>query len=426
MPKACGWRRKRSRRKPVDFRFRRETLRFKQNAQSPSAERSLSRPDTSEHAYTRKAFRTHANHGKDAANFWLRAMPQGEVTEMTVRVAVVGLGFMGVTHYRSYKKVKGAKVVALFSRDPKKLRGDWRSVRGNLPTETGGQEDLSGIKRYDDLEAILNDPDVDLVDICLPTYLHGEATVKALQAGKHVLVEKPIALTLRDADRMVETAQKVKRFLMVGQVLRFFPEFRLLKDLKESGQYGRLKGLHLKRMISKPTWASDNWFADPKKSGGPIIDLHIHDADFVLFLFGMPQAVFTRGFIDPQRNTPEYFVTHYLFTDGDITVTAIGGDAAMPKLMFEHGYDAYFERATVQFSSQWGKPPVLYTADGKQREIRLKAQDPFVAELQYAVDCVRENKPPKLLDGESARNALLLCLKEAESLRKGKLVKVTG
>jgi predicted dehydrogenase len=344
----------------------------------------------------------------------------------TVKVAVVGLGFMGVTHYRSYKKVKGAKVVAVFSRDPKKLAGDWRSVRGNLPTETGGREDLSGVRRYDDLDAILNDPEVELVDICLPTHLHAEATLKALQAGKHVLVEKPIALTLKDADKMVETAQKVGRFLMVGQVLRFFPEFRLLKEMQESGQYGRLKGLHLKRVISKPTWAADNWFADPKKSGGPIIDLHIHDADFVVFLFGMPESVFTTGWIDPQRDTPEYFVTQYRFADGEVTVTAMGGDAAMPKWVFEHGYDAFFERATVEFNSRFGKPPLLFTEDGKMREVKVKAVDAFVAELQYAVDCVRKNEEPVLLSGESARNALLLCLKEAESLVKGKPVKVVA
>lgn len=345
---------------------------------------------------------------------------------MAVRVAVVGLGFMGVTHYRSYKKVKGAKVTAVFSRDRRKLAGDWRSVRGNLPTETGGREDLSGVKRYDDLDAILNDPDVDLVDICLPTYLHAEATLKALQAGKHVLVEKPIALNLREADSMLETAQKVGRFLMVGQVLRFFPEFRLLKDMQESGQYGRLKGLNLKRVISKPTWAADNWFADPKKSGGPIIDLHIHDTDFVVFLFGLPESVYTRGWFDAGRETPEYFVTQYQFADSELTVASIGGDAAMPKWVFEHGYDAFFEKATVEYNSRWGKPPLLFTEDGKQREVKLKAVDPFVAELQYAVDCVRKGQEPVLLSAESARNALLLCLKELESLRKGKPVKVAA
>ncbi|MCS7265936.1 MAG: Gfo/Idh/MocA family oxidoreductase [Armatimonadetes bacterium] len=343
---------------------------------------------------------------------------------MAVRVAVVGLGFMGVTHYRSYKKVKGAKVVAVFSRDPKKLAGDWRNVRGNLPTETGGHEDLSGVKRYDDLDAILNDPDADLVDICLPTHLHTEATIKALQAGKHVLVEKPIALNLKDADKMIETAQKVGRFLMVGQVLRFFPEFRLLKEMQEKGEYGRLKGLYLRRIISKPTWSAENWFADPKKSGGPIIDLHIHDADFVIFMFGLPERVFTTGWIDYQRDTPEYFVTQYQFADKEVAVTAVGGDAAMDSWVFEHGYDAFFERATVEFNSRWGKPPILFTEDGKQKEVKFKTVDPFIAELQYAVDCVRKKEHPALLGAESARNALLLCLKEAESLRKGKPVKV--
>ncbi|MFA0776525.1 MAG: hypothetical protein PVTTEEND_000239, partial [Candidatus Fervidibacter sp.] len=116
----------------------------------------------------------------------------------------------------------------------------------------------------------------------------------------------------------------------------------------------------------------------------------------------------------------------YKFADSDVTVTAMGGDAAMPKWVFEHGYDAFFERATVEFNSRFGKPPLLFTEDGKQREVRLKAIDAFVAELQYAVDCVRKNQPPTLLSGESARNALLLCLKEAESLRKGKPVRVTA
>lgn len=343
---------------------------------------------------------------------------------MMVRVGIVGLGFMGVTHYYNYKKVKGAQVVAVCDVDPKRLAGDWRDVIGNLPIKTSGREDLSGLKRYDNLDAMMDDPDLDLVDICLPTYLHSQATIKALNAGKHVFVEKPIALTVRDADKMIETAQQAGLLLMVGQVLRFFPEFRLIKDMQESGNYGKLRGLHLKRVISKPTWA--DWFLDPAKSGGAIVDLHIHDSDFVQFLFGLPKAVFTQGLIDRQHSEAEYYVTHYLFDDPDLTVTALGGNLAMPKFVFEHGYDAYFEQATVEFNSRLGKTPVLYTADGKQREVKLKPVDAYFAELQYAVDCVRKNQLPALLSGESARNALLLCLKELESFRKGKPVKVSA
>ncbi|MCS7224529.1 MAG: Gfo/Idh/MocA family oxidoreductase [Armatimonadetes bacterium] len=344
---------------------------------------------------------------------------------MAVKVGIAGLGFMGVTHYRSYKKIKGAQIIAVFTRDPKKLAGDWRDVRGNLPTETGGKEDLSRVRRYDRLEDLLADPDVDLIDICLPTHLHSETAIKALQAGKNVLVEKPIALSVRDADKMLETAHKVGKHLMVGQVLRFFPEFRVIKDYKDQGIYGRLKGLHIKRIISRPTWAADNWFADPERSGGPIVDLHIHDADFIVFLFGLPRAVTTVGWTDPSRNTPEYFVSQYHYDDGERTVTAQGGDPAMPGLVFEHGYDAYFERATIEFNSQTGQPPTLYTDDGKRKEIKIKGPDAFQAELQYAITCLDKGEEPVLLDAKAARDALLLCLKEKESLQKGKTIRLS-
>ncbi len=344
---------------------------------------------------------------------------------MAVQVAVVGLGFMGITHYFNYKKVKGAKLIAVCDVDPRRLEGDWRDVAGNLPTVTSGREDLSTLKRYNNVNALVEDPDVDLVDICLPTHLHASTAIKALTAGKHVFVEKPIALSVREADQMIEAANKARRFLMVGQVLRFFPAFRYIKESMDKGDYGRLRALHLRRIISKPTWAE--WFLDPKKSGGAIVDLHIHDSDFVQFLLGLPKAVFTVGLVDRKRyGEAEYFVTHYLFDDADLTVTAMGGNIAMPKFTFEHGYDAFFEAATIEYNSRWRPNPVLYTEDGKEKEVRLKETDPYLAELQYAVDCIRKNEPPELLSAESARNALLLCLKEAESLNKGKPVKVAG
>src|SRR5262249_50099556 len=150
------------------------------------------------------------------------------------------------------------------------------------------------------------------LDICLPTYLHKETAIAALKAGKHVMVEKPIALSIEDADEMVETARETGRALMVGQVLRFFPEFAHIKQVMESGHYGELAAIHLKRVISKPTWARDDWFADTSKTGGAVVDLHIHDADFVQFLFGMPQQVFASGIVGPDGQV-SYLVTEYLY-----------------------------------------------------------------------------------------------------------------
>ena len=338
-----------------------------------------------------------------------------------VRIGIAGLGFMGVTHYRSYKKIRGAKVAAVFTRDPKKLQGDWRSVGGNLPTPIGGIEDLSGIKRYNDLDAMINDPDIDLIDVCLPSYLHYDATIKALKAGKHVFVEKPIALKIQHANRMVEVAKREGRYLMVGQVLRFFPEFAIIKQLADSGEYGRVRGAYFKRVITKPTWGG--WFADPAKSGGAVIDLHIHDADFVQYLCGMPKAVFSRGLLD-DKGEVEYIFTEYIYDDEDLCVSAESGTVAMPGLVFEHGYAVYFERATLRFDSLWEQPPILFTADGKRRRPRLSRKDAFIAELEYAINCIQRGEEPVILSGESARNSLLLCLKEKQSVLTKRMVKI--
>src|SRR6266550_940296 len=131
-----------------------------------------------------------------------------------VRIGIAGVGFMGMIHYLAARKLQGARVTALCSRDQKKLAGDWRSIQGNFGPR-GEMMDLSGLKKYERLEALLADKDVDLVDVCNPTHLHPETAIKALQAGKHVLVEKAIALDPKDADAMLDAARKAKRLLMV-------------------------------------------------------------------------------------------------------------------------------------------------------------------------------------------------------------------
>src|SRR5262245_9084451 len=114
-----------------------------------------------------------------------------------VRIGLVGIGFMGMIHYLAAGRLRGARVAAVCSRDRKKLAGDWRGIRGNLGP-AGTQMDLGAVKRYERLDELLADPDLDLVDITTPTHLHAEMTRAALRAGKHVLVEKAIALRPED------------------------------------------------------------------------------------------------------------------------------------------------------------------------------------------------------------------------------------
>ena len=139
-----------------------------------------------------------------------------------VKIAIVGVGFMGMIHYLAAARASGAKVVALCSRDPEKLAGDWTGIQGNFGPK-GTQMDLSGVSCYQDFAAMLHDPQVDLVDVCVPNEAHGRMAIQALKAGKHVLVEKPIALDPAEADEMLAAAAAAKKLLMVGHVLPFFP-----------------------------------------------------------------------------------------------------------------------------------------------------------------------------------------------------------
>ena len=334
-----------------------------------------------------------------------------------VNIGIAGVGFMGVTHFKAIEKVKGGKVVAISTRDEKKLRGDWRKVQGNFGG-SGGVQDLKGIATYGDIDDLLGDSKVDLVDICLPTNMHVEWTLKALAAGKHVFLEKPIALTLKDADKLIAAAKKHKRRFMVAHVLRYFPEFCLIKEFVDSKECGPVLAAHFKRIISRPAWWAPE---DLRRTGGPSIDLHIHDADFIQFLFGLPKAVNSSGYVG-RGDTVEYINTHYHYGGRSKAISAEGGWLAQAGCPFEHGYDVYFEEGTLKYNSSWGQAPVLLTKDGKTRKPRLPGRDGFVGELQEVVDSVRDNKESKVLAGKSARDSLLMCLKEIQAVKSGRRV----
>jgi predicted dehydrogenase len=140
-----------------------------------------------------------------------------------IRVGIAGIGFMGMTHFRAYPQSRGARVTAIAAREAHKRAGDWRSIKGNFGAP-GEKIDLKGIHAYADWRELIADPDVDLIDVCLPPAMHAEVSIAALNAGKHVFCEKPIALELADAARMVRAAERAGRLLMIGHVLPFFSE----------------------------------------------------------------------------------------------------------------------------------------------------------------------------------------------------------
>jgi predicted dehydrogenase len=335
---------------------------------------------------------------------------------------MVSVGFMGMIHYLAARHLKGAQVTAVCSRDPKKLAGDWRSIRGNFGPP-GEMMDLSHLKKYDRLEAMLADPDIDLVDVCNPTHLHPDTALRALRAGKHVLVEKAIALEPSEADNMLRAAAQARRLLMVAHVLPFFPEFAYAAEAVRSGRFGRLRAAYFKRVISKPDWSAD--IGDASKTGGPAVDLHIHDTHFIGLACGIPARVFSTGVVE--NGTVVYLTTQYLYGRDGPSVACSSGALSQSGRPFVHGYEIYLDRATLVYESG-ATPLTLLTADGKAEQPQLagggEATAAFTAEIQAAVDGIQAGREPDLLSGKLARDALVMCYKECQSVKTGEAVAV--
>ncbi len=363
-----------------------------------------------------------------------------------VRIGLIGVGFMGMTHYEAANKLvvdaatgrrrrvgsqlHGGEIVALATRDPKKFAGDWTSIQGNFGPR-GSMMDLSHLTTCADHRQLLADPTIDAVDICLPTDQHEAVVLEALAAGKHVLVEKPIATELSAAERMMTAAQKAGRQLLVGQVLPFFPEFTFATEAVRGGQYGQLLAGHFRRVIAPPDWS--NGMNDFRKLGGWGIDLHIHDNHFIGLLCGVPKQVFSRGLL--QEGLVNHVHTNYIFENPNLAVTCVSGGIAAKGLAFGHGFELYLERATIvydagTYAGQWAvnRPLTLITNDGKAEQPALPGgtewYSAFTAELQAAVDSLQSGHEAPALSGTLALKALRLCEAERQSIISGHIVAV--
>lgn len=346
-----------------------------------------------------------------------------------LRVGIAGIGFMGWIHYLAYQKVKGVKVTAIQARDEKKRRGDWRGIQGNFGPP-GEEVNLKGIAAHATLEELFDDPNVDVVDLCLPPGMHADATVAALKAGKHVLCEKPMALSVADCRRMTAAAKKYGKQLLIGHVLPFFPEYAWAYKAITSGKYGKLLGGHFKRIISDPTWIKD--FYDPKTVGGPLLDLHVHDAHWIRLLFGMPTAVTSQGRMHGE--VVEFCNTQFQFADPSLVVSATSGVLMQQGRAFTHGFEIQLEKATLlyDFAVVGGEgkllmPLTILDSKGGAKPAELAGGDPteaFVGEIKELTTAIKTGKPSSILDGSLAEDAVVLCQQQTKSVQTRKTVKV--
>jgi len=336
---------------------------------------------------------------------------------MSIKVGILGLGFMGNCHFNAYKGVKKARVTALCDCDGNKLRGD-ADIAGNIGG-AGQKKNLTGIKTYTDASRLIADPEIDVVDITLPTYLHADWAIKALKAGKHVICEKPMALSSLDARKMVSAAHQARHQLFIGHCIRFWPAYEVAREIIRRGTYGKVLSAMFSRISPKPAWSWNGWLLDPRLSGNAALDLHIHDTDFILYLFGKPKTVCSHG-SGSVLSGFEHIVTSYDFAKKNV-IMAEGGWGYAEKYPFSMTFRITMEKASLALHAD-GKL-MLYQFGCDPETVAVPSGDGYGRELVHFVDCIAAGRKSRIVSPESAALSVQLVETEIKSAITGKRIK---
>lgn len=341
-----------------------------------------------------------------------------------IRVGIIGAGFMGRNHFNQYEKMTDrCQVVALCDREADRRAGDWSKVGGNVGDKQGTQRELKGITPYTSWRDLIADPKVDMIDICVPTPAHRELSMAGLEAGKHVLCEKPMSVSVAECDEMLAVAAKSKAKFMIAQVIRFWPEFVYLQQVYKSREFGALRALHIRRHGATPDYSLGNWLLNPELSGGAILDLHVHDVDFVLGLLGKPKKIYARGYANERGSVDR---VHAAWDYGNNTSICLEGAWDMPTgFGFNMGFSAVFEKAALNYDLDSGQPMQLLRPGQEPTKPALQAEDGYFAEIEYFLQCIERNEQPKVSTPQESRDAVALALLEKESVLSGAPVAVS-
>lgn len=279
-----------------------------------------------------------------------------------MRIGLIGIGFMGRGHLDQYIQLKkensDIELVAIADIDSDKFKGIF--VKGNLGDLGASKYDFSQYHCYTSAEEMLAKEELDAVDIVLPTYLHAKYSIMAMEAGVHVLCEKPMALNLAECDAMIEASRRTGKTLMIAQCLRFWRAYEILKEFVDNGELGRPVFFAMFRGGGIPQWSHLQWEKDEAKSGGCLLDQHIHDVDMLNWLFGKPEAVSTLGINVIPGTGFDAVSTNYRYKG---LIANASDDWVMngKDLPFSMWYRANFEKGTVILENGVTK---VYPVDG--------------------------------------------------------------
>ena len=306
-----------------------------------------------------------------------------------LKVGVIGLGSMGSTHLDIYSQISEVEVVAVA--DPNKSRLDGSNkAEGNISGQAQGSVAGLEAKQYIDGMDLIDDPDIELVDICVGTNLHFVFVEAALAKGKHVLVEKPLARTYDEAKKIVDLALNSSTNIMSAMCLRYWPAWVWLKKAIDNKEYGECLSLTCKRQTSHPP---GTFYSNDDECGGALLDLHVHDTDFINYCFGMPRAVFSQGYKGPSGGI-DHVATHYIYDQSQNTplVTAEGTWTMQEGYGFNMSYTANFEKATACYLLDSEETLKLFRSGHQPETIELKEGMGYEFEIRSFVDDILSNK----------------------------------
>ncbi len=291
-----------------------------------------------------------------------------------LHLGIAGVGGLGQLHLKNYLKRRDVHVVALATRTGKISGG-----QTNL-TETGQSLVPPGAIVQAGYENVCDNPNIDVVSINLPTDLHAPAAIRALEAGKHVFCEKPIARHPADARRMVDAAHAAGKLLMIGHCLRFFPVYVAAHEIIRTGQHGKVLSASFTRCGGAPTWGSEGWFLNYPRSGGAVIDLHIHDVDVALWWWGKPAHIEATGV------APNLIYSRWRYENGPVVQFECAWDP-VPRSPFYYNFKIILERASLLFDTRLAAGLQLATAD-KLETIPVPTANGYAVEDDYFLDTV--------------------------------------
>lgn len=334
-------------------------------------------------------------------------------TKPTLKGILVGCGFMGGMHAQIYAQLEGVELAAAVDLKPERSIDKLKSFGLFIPV-------------FETLEEAIEKTDCDFVDVCMPTHKHLDHALTTIDAGKALFCEKPLALTLEEADQIVSAAEAKGVFSQVGHCIRFWPEYQTLIDYHRSGQGGKLLSLNLVRRSARPANGTNNWLNDSQLSGGAALDLHIHDTDFALALLGPPNSYTSR--VTEDFSGPAHVFT--LLDYGDLTVSTEGGWNYPEKWGFQMSFQAIYENAALDYDSRNDLGLMICEADQEVRAMEVVKPDSgqstsgegnvsdlggYYNELLYFTNCLKDGTPPAIATLRDARASLALTLDEIQS-----------